>query len=144
MYFVLLTVTLNGYCQAGETPAQKIRRLEDQERTAEMNQDTALLFRLWSPDYVVNNAGNFVLNAAQLKTYIRQGGIDAGSFTRNIERITFIKDIAVVMGAETVAAKNKSDNAGKPITRRFTNIWIKSDTSWQLSARQASNVMVMR
>jgi len=91
---------------------------------------------------VVNNPNNMILTAGQIKAFIRNGGIDVSSFTRNIEKIVFIKDVAIVMGAEIITPKNKSDNGGKNLMRRYTNIWIKSDTSWQLSARQASNIIV--
>jgi len=138
----LFFISLNAYCQAKETPAQAIRRLEEQERTAILKGDTAALFTLWSPDYVVNNANNMILTAAQIKSFIRSGGIDYTSFTRNIEKITFIKDIAIVMGTEMVAPKNKSDNAGKSVTRRYTNVWLKSDSSWQLTARQTTNILM--
>jgi len=40
-----------------------------------------------------------------------------------------------------VEPKDKFDNGGKSITRRYTNVWIKNDTSWQLAARQASNII---
>ena len=133
---------LIAWCQATETASQKIRKLEDMERIAVMKGDTTMLFRLWAEDYVVNNPNNMILTAGQIKAFIRNGGIDVSSFTRNIEKIVFIKDVAIVMGAEIITPKNKSDNGGKNLMRRYTNIWIKSDTSWQLSARQASNIIV--
>lgn len=141
LFFLFVSmVPFGAWCQPATTPAQKIRRLEDLERTAIVTRDTATLFRLWSPDYVDNNPNSMVLNAAQLKGMIRRGGIDSTSFTKDIERLTFIKDIAIVMGTETVAPKNKFDNGGKNTTRRYTNIWIKTDTTWQLCARQATNI----
>ena len=136
----LFFISLPMYSQVAETPARKIRRLEDLERNSVMKGDTAVLFKLWSPDYVVNNPGNMILTAGQIKSFVRSGGMDSSSFTRNIEKMVFIKDVAIVMGTEVVAPKNKSDNGGKNMIRRYTNIWIKSDTSWQLSARQATNI----
>ncbi len=133
----LLAASLPADCQATETPAQKIRRLEEMERTAISNGDTATLFRLWSAEYVVNNPNNMIMNAAQIKGYMQKGGMDHSAFTRNIEKITFMKDIAVVMGSEAAPV----GNTGKTVTRRYTNVWIKSDTSWQLCARQATNIM---
>jgi Domain of unknown function (DUF4440) len=138
----LLIMPLSAWCQLTETPVQKIRKLEGMERLAVMKGDTTMLFRLWSEDYVVNNPNNMILTAGQIKAFIRNGGIDSSSFTRNIEKIVIIKDVAIVMGTEIIAPKNKSDNGGKNVMRRYTNIWIKSDTSWQLSARQASNIIM--
>ncbi len=143
LFFLMLSVLpLAANCQAKETPAQKIKRLEDMERIAVMYGDTAILFKLWSDDYVVNNANNTVLTAGQIKGFARSGGMDSASFSRNIEKMVFTKDIAIVMGHEIVAPKNKYDNAGKSVTRRYTNVWTKSDTSWQLSARQATNILI--
>ncbi|MEO5590902.1 MAG: nuclear transport factor 2 family protein [Chitinophagaceae bacterium] len=141
-FLFFLFISVNVFSQATETSPQKIRRLENMERTAIMNRDTAMLFKLWSEDYVVNNPNNMILTAGQIKAFIRSGGIDSSSFTRSIEKMVFIKDVAIVMGTEIMLPKNKSDNGGKNTTRRYTNIWIKSDTSWQLSARQASNITV--
>jgi hypothetical protein len=138
----LFVMPVNVYCQAAEIPAQKIKRLEELDRVSRMNADTAMLFKLWSDDYVINNPNNTVLTAGQIKNFSRSSGMDSSSFTRNIEKMVFVKDIAIVMGHEIVAPKNKFDNAGKSTTRRFTDVWIKSDTSWQLSARQATNILI--
>ena len=136
----LILVPFCAYCQSKETPAQKIRRLEEMERTLVINGETEKLFKLWTDDYVVNNPGNMVMTAGQIKSSIRGGGMRGVSYTKNIEKITFVKDIAIVMGSEIVEPKDKLDNGGKNTTRRYTNIWIKSDTTWQLAARQASNI----
>ncbi len=137
---VLFTVPLHIFCQVVETPAQKIKRLEETERTLVINGETEKLFKLWTDDYVVNNPGNVVMTATQIKNSIRGGGMRSVSYTKNIEKITFVKDIAIVMGSEIVEPKDKQDNGGKNTIRRYTNIWIKSDTTWQLAARQASNI----
>ena len=136
----LILVPFCAYCQPKETPAQKIRRLEETERTLVINGETEKLFKIWTDDYVVNNPGNMVMTAEQIKSSIRGGGMRSVSYTKNIEKITFVKDIAIVMGSEIVEPKDKLDNGGKNTTRRYTNIWIKSDTTWQLAARQASNI----
>ncbi|MFT3932955.1 MAG: nuclear transport factor 2 family protein [Chitinophagaceae bacterium] len=130
-----------GFSQAAETPAQKIRRLEETERTLVVNGETEKLFKLWTDDYVVNNPGNVVMTATQIKNSIRGGGMRGVAYTKNIEKITFTKDIAIVMGSEIVEPKDKFDNGGKNTIRRYTNIWIKSDTTWQLAARQATNLI---
>ena len=143
LFFLLLfALPQTAWCQVKETPAQAIRRLEETERTLVISGDAEKLFKLWSDDYVVNNPGNMILTAAQIKSSIRGGGMRGVSYTKYIEKITFVKDIAIVMGSEIVEPKDKNDNGGKPTTRRYTNVWIKSDTSWQLTARQASNILI--
>jgi ketosteroid isomerase-like protein len=120
----------------------EIKRLEEQERVAVTGGDTTTLFRLWSPDYVVNNPNNMILTAAQIKKFMRSTGMDKSSFTRNIEKISFVKDVAIVMGSETVTVKDKNGNAGKPVYRRYTNVWIRNGNGWNLSARQATITLV--
>ncbi|MEP6750284.1 MAG: nuclear transport factor 2 family protein [Bacteroidota bacterium] len=143
IFFIsLFFIGPRAFCQAKETPAQKISRLEDLERSSILKSDTQTLFQLWSAEYIVSNPNNMILNAAQIKSFIRSGGIDHTPFTRNIERMTFTKGIAIVMGTEIVSPKSKTDNDGKNVTRRFTDVWTKTDTSWQLSARQATNVLM--
>ena len=133
------TLPLYSVCQ---TSSEQIKKLEEQERTAVINGDTAALFSLWADDYVVNNPNNMILTAAQIKKFMRATGMDKTSFSRNIEKISFTKDIAIVMGSETVTPKDKNGNAGKPVYRRYTNVWIKTENSWRLSARQATTTLV--
>ena len=56
------------------------------------------------------------------------------SVERIVEKLTFIQDIAIVIGKEI----EKSNNAGQIVRRRFTNIWINTEPGWQLSARQST------
>jgi hypothetical protein len=60
------------------------------------------------------------------------------SFERNIEKITFNDNLAIVMGEEKLKPQGQQDNAGKQITRRFTNIWKYKKKKWQIIARQAT------
>jgi hypothetical protein len=42
------------------------------------------------------------------------------------------------MGEETVTPKGKAPFAGQTVRRRITNIWMKRDGQWKLTARQAT------
>ena len=46
------------------------------------------------------------------------------------------------MGKEVLVPQGSSQNAGKTITRRFTNIWMKEKDAWKLVARQATIVSI--
>ena len=142
LIFFFCTVSMHSFCQSGANSINQIKNLEEQERMAVTNGDTAALFRLWAPDYVVNNPNNMILTAAQIKKFMRSTGMDKTSFTRNIEKISFMKDVAIVMGSEMVTPKDKNGNATKPVYRRYTNVWIKNDNGWNLSARQATITLV--
>ena len=137
----MLFISTGMYGQAADNPSREIRQLEEMERTAELKGDTAALFSYWSPNYVVNNPNNMILMAAQIKSFIRKGGIAKTSFTRDIEKITFSGALAIVMGSETYDAKENKNQPDNPVTRRFTNVWVKTEKGWLLAARQASNMI---
>ena len=46
------------------------------------------------------------------------------------------------MGEEKVRPQGSQKNAGKLVTRRFTNIWMYSNSNWSLIARQATIIKV--
>jgi len=64
------------------------------------------------------------------------------SFVRNIEKITFSENIAMVMGEEITKPQLDQQHAGKTVTRRFTNIWRYANNQWQIIGRQATIIKV--
>lgn len=120
----------------------QIRELEKIEKEAVLKGDTVMLFKLWSPNYVVNTPFNSVASIKEIKGFLREGKIDYTAFDRIIETITLTENIAIVMGKEIINPEKKTDNAGKTVTRRYTNIWVNKNGKWLLTARQATNVLV--
>jgi hypothetical protein len=113
-----------------------IRSLEEQERTAVLKEDVAALERLWSDQLIVNNPQSEIsADRNVVLDRVKRGLIRYSQFERRIEAIRFSKDIAIVMGSETVVPK--SDGA-PAVPRRFTNIWRQSGTTWQMIARHAN------
>ena len=64
------------------------------------------------------------------------------SFERNIEKIAFNDNLAVVMGEEILKPQGIQVNAGKTVTRRFTNVWKYTNNSWSIIIRQATIIKV--
>ena len=127
----------------GQTPEEiEIRNLENAQRQAFMEKDTAKLFKLFSPDFVVNAPTNKITTLQELVQLMRQGAVDMEVFERITERVTFNNNIAIAMGNETLHPTGKMPNAGKTVKRRYTNIWMKNERGWQLVARQASIISV--
>lgn len=137
--FFVFTQT-NIYAQTNSE--NQIRELENQEKEAILKGDTTTLFKLWSPNFVVNTPFNAVATIKEIKGFLSSGQIDYTSFDRIIEKITFTGDIAIVMGRETTTPEKNTQNAGKTVTRRYTNIWMKTKGVWLLTARQATNIVV--
>jgi hypothetical protein len=120
----------------------QIRKLEAQEKEAILKGDTTMLYKLWSPNYVVNAPMNVVATINDIKGFLREGKIDYTSFDRVIEKVTFTGNIAIVMGKEITTPEKNTENAGKIVIRRYTNIWMKTKGIWLLTARQATNIVV--
>lgn len=119
-----------------------IRKHEDMEREAILKSDTAELSRLMSRKVVVQNPENAIVGFRQVIDRIKGGKINYSMFERQIEHVAFINGIAVVMGLETLIPQGTTQNAGKTVKRRFTNIWTKEEGNWKLTARQATIVSI--
>ena len=115
---------------------QEIRKLEQAEIDALLRNDLAAVKGHWAKDYVVNNPFNKVVDAS--KGPIQAGTLTYSSFIREIERVLIHGNTVIVMGRETVVPKGTSPDAGKTINRRYTNIWMKGNGKWLLTARHAS------
>ena len=142
LILVILFVVNTHFCSAQQSNEAEIRRIENTEREALLKGDTTILLKLLSPEVVVNNPENTIVTFEQIKKRIRSGKINYSSLERIIENISFVENIAIVMGKEIVTPKGVTTNAGKTVTRRFTNIWMKTKAGWKLTARQATIVSV--
>jgi hypothetical protein len=112
--------------------------MEEKCRQAILKGDTATLFRYWAPEFVVNNPANYVSPLPMVKMFLRKGFIDYSDFDLIIEKITIIENIALSMGREVVKPQGKTDDVGKVVTRRYTDVWMKRNNTWQMVGRQAT------
>ena len=129
--------------QSQDPRETEIRRLENLERESVLKFDSATLFgKIWSPKMVVNTPANVVGTVEGTKAQLRSGNLNYLSFERNIEKITFYDNVAIVMGGEKVKPQGKQMNASKIVSRRFTNVWMYSNNSWSIIARQATIIKV--
>ncbi|WP_026899372.1 nuclear transport factor 2 family protein [Daejeonella oryzae] len=141
---LLLTfhISISTICLAQHPEETIIKGLENEEREAILKGDTSKLYQLMSPEIVVQNPENALVGLSQIMERIRTGKINYASFERHIERITFFNNVSIVMGKEVLIPQGLTNNPGKTITRRFTNIWIKEQNIWKLTARQATIVSI--
>jgi hypothetical protein len=146
--FMLLAVSMcltsaSNIVLAQDPREAEITRLETLEREAVLKSDSAVLFdKIWSPNMIVNTPANVVGNVEGTKAHLRSGDLNYLSFERNIEKIAFNDNVAIVMGGETIKPQGHQVNAGKTVTRRFTHVWLYKNNSWSLIARQATIIKV--
>ncbi|MGY0035819.1 nuclear transport factor 2 family protein [Pedobacter sp. NJ-S-72] len=107
-------------------------RLEKEWTVLLDKNDTTALKKLWTEDYVVNNASGKIVSARNVLDLMKAGH-KFPKVDRQVEKITFNEDLAVVMGSEIEHGKN-----GEKKNRRFTNVWRESKGGWKLVARQAN------
>lgn len=113
-----------------------IRKLDAQEREAVFKQDFAAVDRLWAPDLVVNNPENRVVKASSGP--MRTAAVKHTLFNREVESIQIHGDTVIVMGREEVISEGSTRYVGQLVRRRFTNVWMKREGEWRLTARHAS------
>lgn len=142
MSATLLSLLLLCNAFAQNAAESEIRRLENVQRQAFLTKDTITLYRIFSPDFVVNAPTNKVTTLHDLKILIRNGNVDMEAFERITEKVTFIDNLAVAMGNETLRPTGKMPNAGKTVKRRYTNIWMNKNNSWLLVARQSTIISI--
>ena len=141
---ILLLLCLASTIAAAQASKDSvIRSLENLERISAMKGDSIVLFdKIWSPNMVVNAPANRVGTVEGTKMQLRTGRLNYLSFERNIEKITFNDNLAIVMGEEKIKPQGIQDNAGKTVTRRFTNVWKYANNAWSIIARQATIIKV--
>ncbi|AXE16508.1 hypothetical protein DR864_01580 [Runella rosea] len=138
--FLLSRITI---CAQTDPREAELRRMENIEREATMRGDSAVLFgKIWSNEMVVNTPANRVGTVEGTKMQLRTGNLAYASFVRNIEKITFNDNIALVMGEEITKPQQHQQHTGKTVTRRFTNIWKYANNQWFMIGRQATIVKV--
>jgi len=111
---------------------KEIRRLEKHWTALLDKNDTTALKAIWTENYVVNNAMGKIVTVRDILNLIKSGH-KFPKVERQVEKITFNDNIAVVMGSEIEYGKD-----GSRKNRRFTNVWIDANRQWKLIARQAT------
>ena len=101
--------------------------------------DFATLMKLWAPEMVVNSPGNNILTRSQVFGAMREDKLEYSSVRATTDEFLVSADVAVEMGHEAIVMSN-GPMAGKPLTRRFTDVWQRRGGSWVQIARQATYV----
>jgi ketosteroid isomerase-like protein len=118
---------------------QQIRSIDRAEAAAVLATDVPAIEKFWADDFTVNAPNNQILKGKNEAIKLVRAGILAYSaFERDVEIVLLHGDTVILMGEEMVKPKGNAPFAGQTVRRRFTNIWMKRDGQWQLTARQAT------
>jgi len=118
---------------------QEIRKLDMAEADAVLRSDLPAMEKLWAEDFTVNNPGNEISKGRkEVVRLVRAGIIKYSSFVREAESVLLHGNTVIVMGLETVKPIGNAPGAGQTLRRRYTNIWMKRNGRWLLTARHAN------
>ena len=125
--------------QRNDSLEQEIRKLDRTESEAVLRNDLVALEKLWAEDFTVNSPRNQISKGRkEVFELIRAGIVKYSSFVREIEAILVHGDTVIVMGLETVKPIGNAQGVGQTLRRRYTNIWMKRQGRWQVTARHAN------
>ena len=141
---LLIFAEASGACaQTNEAETIAVRaQIESNDRAvgrAIATRDFAALEKLWSPEMLVNSPGNNILTRAQVFAAIRDDKLAYTSVKAVTDSFSVSTDVAIDMGHEAIVMSN-GPMAGKPLVRRFTDVWQKLSGNWVQIARQATYV----
>lgn len=118
---------------------QQIRRLDQMEAEAIRKKDFQALDAITAEDFTTNSPRNEIVSGNEgVKELIRKGVIDYASFVRETEAVLIHGQTVVTMGRETIVMSENSPQKNQTIRRRYTNVWMKRNGKWLLTARHAN------
>ncbi|QIL75422.1 YybH family protein [Hymenobacter sp. HDW8] len=137
-YLIALLLCGNTINAQSQNLEKEIRNLEQIEVKAVLEKDSTMLLKLWDKEYVVNSPDNVIVFPGKSTLDRPVMKRSRTSFSRNTEQVVFKGDMAFAMGSETVVTTGDQSQAGQTIKRRYTNVWMKKNSSWKLVARHAN------
>ncbi|MFN8259258.1 MAG: nuclear transport factor 2 family protein [Bacteroidales bacterium] len=137
------------YCQVSEGNFDKskalaeIKRLYEIEKQLILQQDTAGFRKFYPDDFVVTNPFNQFIDKNRVIERQKSNIIKYISYERTFDYFQFYGNSAIVIGSEVVVPTHDAnrDDAGKTVNRRFTEVWVLREGSWQKVVRHASNII---
>lgn len=106
-------------------------------------QDMDAVSALCAKDLVVNTPANRVARREQVLALFKVGRMHYESADVTIEALDAREDGVVIMGEEIVKPRETAANAGRTVSRRFTDVWRREpDGKWRLTIRQATITLV--
>ena len=132
-----LPILFTAMAQDAET---EIRRLENIEHKAMMEQDTATLSGIVDEDIIVTTPTHKIVRGRKKVFDMKRAGARFLSFKREVEQVVINGDVSFSMGNETAVTSSGKTNTQEISKRRYTNVWMKKNGTWRLTARHASEI----
>ncbi|MBV8972930.1 MAG: nuclear transport factor 2 family protein [Sphingomonadaceae bacterium] len=122
----------------------ELTTLDARQKEMVARADVSALAALAAPTLTINAPINRVLRRDQFLDMMRSGQIGAEAFTRTVESVTVTGDVGIVMGSEVFTPTATSElgrtYGARPLQRRYTNVYVRTDSGWKWLARHANVV----
>jgi hypothetical protein len=121
-----------------------LRRADAEQHRAARTRDADALETMMHPAFQVNSPEGEMWSRERTLTLWRNRGIGHDRFDRFPESVTLDGHVGVVAGREIVQpsvdsiAGSRRPDAGTPVQRRFTNVWLWKNDRWWFLARHAN------
>jgi hypothetical protein len=119
-----------------------LRAADEKHRHILVTKDAPAQAAFMLPTYLVNAPTGHVLKRDDVVSMLASGAIGNAKLERVIEALAITDNVGVVMGYEIVTLTSQSDLSKlvgvKPVTRRFTNVYLFQGDGWRFLARHAN------
>ena len=126
------------------SPEARLATLDAKQKEMVANGDINSLADISASDLTINAPTNRILSHDQFFAMMRSGQIGAEGFERKVESVTIRGNVGVVMGSELFTPTAKSElgrtYGARPLSRRYTNIYVLELGKWKWLARHANVV----
>lgn len=140
LYAGIWAVLLAACNNSAKTPdyTQQLIELNNRYDSALLKGDTAALGRLLAPEFTLVNPDGRLLNRQEQLLTIATSELKWEKAGSENVTVRFYGNTAVLLGE----FKGNASYRGNPlaIQERYTTVWIRKDTSWQLVNEQANIV----
>jgi ketosteroid isomerase-like protein len=123
--------------QVEQTKKEVLKVEEELERALQSN-DTDVLNRIYSDDYVYTNAHGEVLTKAQFLDDLRSGKHKISHVGRDDVHLHVHGNTVLLMGISTSTFLYKGKISNGP--RIFTNVYVKEGGQWRLLSHQVTDI----
>lgn len=138
IFITLLVAGCKSKTNPNEGADQQLLRLNTYYDSSLVHHDTAALKRLYADDFVYTNPEGKLLTRQEQITSIAVSEMKWETGRSKDVKVKIYGDMAVMTGNFSA----KGNYRGNPLTiqERYTAVWIRKDTSWQMVAEQGNIV----
>jgi Domain of unknown function (DUF4440) len=127
----------------GDPAVQEVLELRRQGIAAMTSGRATAATERYSSTFVANTPGNAVVTGQQMAELFARGAVSYQSVEQRLDYAgSHGPDIVVLMGEEIVVPGPNARDAGKPIRRRFTDVFRKENGEWRHDLRHAHVIAV--